>query len=118
MSDRYPWGLPGNVGLPPGPLPEPPYGFAQPMQHGNRIPPEYFGVPTNVLWHWFGECQRCLQELSVQQKVESISYSQADGGSRAVTYTRADYGILERRLRDLGRVLGVNQRRRAITPIF
>jgi gpW len=98
---------------PPSPL----YGYCQAPGVNPRIPPEFYGIPINVLWHWHSELQIVLQKLLTQGQVESVSYSQGDGG-RSVTYTRADIGMLERRLRDLGRVLGINRGRRALTPIF
>jgi hypothetical protein len=82
------------------------------MTYDCRIAPEFIGVAPATLQQWLTDCQNALQALSVGGKAQVVSYAQGDG-SKAVTYTPADRGLLERRIRDLASALGLAPRRRA-----
>lgn len=80
-------------------------------------PPEFIGVDQATLQQWLTDCQNALQVLNTGRREVTVSYAQGDG-SKAVTYTAADRGALERRIRDIAHVLGLAPRRRAIGVRF
>lgn len=83
----------------------------------NSIPPEFVGVDTAILQTWLSAAQQALQDLTTGGKPETVSYGQGDG-TKSVTYTRANIGQLQQRIRGLGRALGLVGSRRAIGVRF
>jgi hypothetical protein len=82
-----------------------------------RIPAEFVGVPQATLQLWLTQAQTALQALSMGQNPEAVSYTQGDG-SKSVSYTKADIGMLTQRIDTLAYVLGLGGRRRAMRPGF
>lgn len=80
-------------------------------------PPEFIGVSTETLQTWLTDCQQSLQDLTVGGKPQAVSYAQGDG-SKAVTYTVANQALLEQRIRNIARALGLAGPRRAIGVRF
>lgn len=81
------------------------------------IPPEFIGVDMATLQSWLTSAQQALQDLTVGGKPEAVAYGQGDG-TKSVTYTRAEIGQLQQRIRQLARALGLVGSRRAIGVRF
>lgn len=79
--------------------------------------PEFIGIAPVTLQQWLTAAQQALQDLSVGGKAVTVTYAQGDG-SRSVTYTPAERGTLEGRVRALARALGLTGRSRAIGVRF
>ena len=92
-------------------------GYAYGCSGQQSVSPEFAGVDPSVLQTWLTQAQQALQDLTIGGKAESVSYAQ-DAGSKSVTYTRADIGSLQQRIRDLAFALGLAPRRRASRPIY
>lgn len=82
-----------------------------------RVPPELIGFDDATLQKMLTDSQNALQALATGSKAQTISYAQGDG-SRAVTYTPAQQGLLEQRIRQLAAALGLAAPRRAIGVRF
>ena len=81
------------------------------------VPPQFVGVPQVTLQQWLTDGQQALQDLSTGNKPTVVLYNSGEG-SRSVTYTRTNQSLLEARIRDLARALGLSRGRRAIGVRF
>lgn len=84
---------------------------------GARVPPDLIGVPPATLQQWLTQAQQAYQDLMMGNKPEIVSYTQGDG-NRSVTYTRANLGALQQRIRELTAALGLSAPRHAIGVLF
>lgn len=82
-----------------------------------HMPPEFIGVDPSTLQSWLTASQQALQDLSTGGKPVTLSYAQGDG-TKSVTYTPAQISLLEQRIRNLARALGLVGPRRAIGVRF
>ena len=81
------------------------------------VPPDLIGVDPATLRLWLSQAQQAYQDLLMGNKPEAVAYTQGDG-SRSVTYTRANMGALQQRIRELTAALGLSAGRRAIGVLF
>lgn len=85
-----------------------------------RVPPAFVGLSAPTLARMLTQTQQALADLGSGGKVETAAYTQGDG-SKSVTYTRADLGMLQQRVEQLAALVYPGQgygRRRPLRPLF
>lgn len=85
---------------------------------GYVTPTWLIGVPQATLAQWFASLQSAMFQLSSGARVAVASYGQGDG-SRSVTFSSLDVGMLQTKLDELARALGYPvASRRPFKPYF